>query len=182
MNSLAQTLLADPRIYRVPASLPWLELGLTHYHEPREPRRMSAFSAALAHANADAAFQAAEARARRAAMYDEALADLVGWHVPRPVPGGTCGYLRYPILVEDETTRARLHERYRMSGVATSYPMPLPHLPVLRQQQDRARSDGAFAGAVRLARGLVTLPTYSSSDPLLAHRIRQSIRMDLMKC
>jgi perosamine synthetase len=178
-KALAQTLLSNPRVYRLPASLPWLGLGVTRYKEPRPPGGMSDFSTALALANADESARAAGARRTRAAEYDALLDDVPGCTIPTPDRRGLAGYLRYPVLFETGEARDRLADAHRLDGVAASYPMPLPQLALMLRRTvipDGARHDhGSPPGAARLARCLLTLPVYPGAAPGLAGRLVASI-------
>lgn len=159
-KTLAQWLLARPSLYRVPASLPWLGLGETHYKPPSPISRMSPWSAALILAGEAAAD--AEARLRRARgsrIVDEIVAMPGGGVEPvMPAPGCTPGFLRIPVLREGGMDG--LPPDVRRRGIAPGYPRSLvdlpPFAPGIRNR------DAGLPGARRLARDLVTLPSHGA--------------------
>lgn len=145
--------LARPSLYGLPARIPALGLGETHYRPPTDPRAIRPFAASLAlrareRSLAEVAVRRANADAMREAL-EEAGAEE---DVPIPLPGGESGELRLPVLVPGG------EGEHRRLGVYRSYPRVLPDLEVLGPLVADAP---ACPGARRLARELVTLPTHS---------------------
>lgn len=163
----AQWALGRPAIYGVPASLPWLGLGETHYRPPTEPRAMSAAQAGLALATREAAdAEAATRRSRAALLLERCPASVTPVHAPA---GGTAGYLRLPVRV-DAGRSTRLVAALRHLGVAASYPGTLATLAAL-QVSIVDSPDRPLPGAAVLVRELVTLPT---------HRLLRAAEIDLL--
>ena len=155
VGAAAQWLLGRPSVYRLPASLPWLGLGETHYRAPGEPQAQPAVMAALALAtHLDAETEAAARRRRAAGMLLRLRSPLVAISVPA---GGEPGYLRLPVLAPDG---AEVVDRLHHLGVARSYPGTLAALPAVRSRLVPGASD-TFPGADALVSRLVTLPTHS---------------------
>lgn len=158
-GAAAQWALAGPRLYAVPASLPFLGLGETRYHEPRAPEGMTRTAAALLLASDERARSEAGYRRRVGHWYHERLQGLSGVGLVYPPAGAEPGYLRFPIMLEGPARDAALEARARKLGIARSYPLTLPKLPAARRLA--AHGVHTYPGAERLARGLFTLPTHS---------------------
>ena len=152
----AQWALGRPSLYHLPASLPWLGLGETHYREPSPPRAPGSSMAALVLATHAAALREAAARRERAAV----IIDRLGVNVLtiRTPSGGVAGYLRLPIRVPGRA--GALVRQLHQLGVAPSYPTTLAELPAIRARLATSRP-ATTPGADALVRDLVTLPTHS---------------------
>jgi len=171
-HTAAQWLLGRPRAYWLPARLPWLALGETEYHPPREPQMMPEMSAALALAHDVQARRECETRRRNAAEILDLLAasQASGTFVPIRAPtGGEAGYLRFPLLVPLGMGGIPDADAARARGVMPGYPRALPDLPASRA---RFVAGPPTPGATRLVRELVTLPTHG----LLTSRDRGGVR------
>lgn len=171
----AQWALGRPSIYGLPAALPWLGLGETHYRPPRPPRGIGRGPAAAVVANWEAS--CAEALTRR----DHAgrLADLGLPGVTAALKAGACP-LRLPLrLAEVDRAMGRegvfKSERERQlevrEGIVAGYPQPLYELPAAAGW---GLPPGHSPGAARLARELRTAPTHSCSEPEQVRRAAQS--------
>jgi len=97
------------------------------------------------------------ARARVAAAYDAALADIV--QVPARVPDSSSAWAVYAILLHNSERRARIQEGLRAAGVPTAiyYPRPLHHQPAYRAAHDGV----ALPVAEDLATRILALPIHS---------------------
>ena len=170
--STAQWLLARPSLFGIPSALPGLGLGETDFKFPSPPRRISAFSAALAFHTKDLAQD--EVPRRRAAA--KRLADFLSPHGATgklqrvQVPSnGEASYLRFPVLLTPSVTGDLKSPDARKLGIAAGYPRPLPELPQLAELRSESRRE--FPGAVHLANHLVTFPTHSLVTPSDFRRI-----------
>jgi len=172
-HASAQTLLAHPAVYGVPASMPFLHLGETRYKPPVPLRAMSRFSAALAFATAECSRSATRERASVAVAFARDLEDVpgVGIFDSEPHDDSVAGWLRYPVLVP-RGIRTDLIRRFARDGVAASYPDPLRSLSQLAPHLAAA---ARTPGADRLAAELITLPTHTNAAPDLARRLRSFI-------
>jgi perosamine synthetase len=155
----AQWLLSDPRLYALPAAIPWLHLGETRYHPLTGIRPLSAFSAALLVAMTDACDQEADGRARAGGQLHDDLAGLTRARRVSPVASAAPGYLRFPLRVPDPEARAEVLRATAAQGVAAGYPGSARHLAQVRAVL--AESHPSFPGADTLVRELITLPTHS---------------------
>lgn len=150
----AQSLLAHPSMYRLPASIPALKLGEMVYHPPIEPRRMAASAEAILHSALK--MDAGEVQFRRDRSND-LLTLITESHAVapvRPIVGGESGYLRFAVL----DTEGRRVPRPTI-GALRGYPMTLeqhaPLRPILLQ------GERAGTGSEILRDTLFTLPTHS---------------------
>lgn len=155
----AQWLLARPRIYGLPASLPILGLGETIYHPPTPPRGMSRTAAALliaskAAADADVSHRRGNAKeyARSITAATDAVTSVIGGRAD-----ANSGALRFPLRRRGGWGRLHLTAAPSL-GAAPGYPTSLQQLPALRPSVTNA-SD-VCPGAELLASELVTLPTH----------------------
>ena len=152
---LAQWALARPAWYRIPASLPFLQLGETIYRPAWPPRDMDKGSAGTLAATWKASHSEADARRRNAARLDEILSGRTGVEVIRPLPDTLAGFLRFPVLLPAGSVDAAA----RALGVMPGYPHALSDLRGFGARclpvEDR------FEGARDLARRLITFPTHS---------------------
>jgi hypothetical protein len=160
LRTAAQYVLARPTLYGIPASLPWLGLGETHYQEPSPPGGMSPWSARLILDSERAAAREGAARRARGLRMLEALRRTAGTSSPvRPIvppsPEG-CGFLRLPVLRSGGL--AALPSEARQLGISGGYPRALPDLPPLAPKLLNAADP--MPGARELASELVTPPTH----------------------
>ncbi len=164
----AQSALGRPALYGVPAALPWLGLGETHYAAPTRPRAMAPAAAAAVLASDRASLRAAAVRRDVAVMLRARLGTVEGvWLPPAPGPRGVAGYLRLPVRRPGERAEVAV-QRLRRLGVLPSYPVPLSLLP---QVQDRVGTHAPAPGAETLARELFTAPVHGWVDTRTIDRI-----------
>lgn len=159
LRTTAQWALGDPSRYRLPASVPWLGLGETRYHEPQPPTGITRAAAALLeHTRALAAREALARRANTAWLLDRLPA---GPHVRTVCPpaGSSPGYLRLPLLASRGLAGFGDPARAVRLGVVPSYPSTLAALPQLAGRLVRVTE--RWPGAEELVRRLVTVPTHS---------------------
>jgi hypothetical protein len=155
----AQATLARPSLYRIPASLPWLDLGATQYRAPWPPADISPTSAAVAEVAWRVHGPELAARRRHASGLAELVARLPGIRVPRPVSGAEPGWLRFPVVGAPHDGEAVPLGELRSAGVMPGYPLPLSRLPSLPV----GSPTGSLTGATLLAARLWTLATHSRS-------------------
>jgi dTDP-4-amino-4,6-dideoxygalactose transaminase len=163
-TTAVQWALGRPALYGLPASLPWLGLGETRYHEAPPPGEISRAAAAWLLATRAAADAEADHRRRTAARLLARLAKLPGVSAIEVLDAATPGYLRLPVRLPGGLRAFPDRARALQLGIAPSYPLALPYLPQIR---GLAASAGprAWPGADELARSLVTLPTHSLLTP-----------------
>ncbi len=159
LRAMAQWGLGHPSRFRLPASLPWLGLGETRYHDPQPPTGMTRAAAALLeHTRWLAAREAPIRRANAQWLLD---------HLPLspqvravcPPPGSSPGYLRLALNASRGLAGFEDGSRAVRLGVMRSYPSTLAALPQVAARLVRVTR--RWPGADELVRTLVTLPTHS---------------------
>lgn len=162
VRSLAQWSLGRPRLYGIPAAVPWLGLGETRYRDPHPPARMTRTAAALVCLHHDAAKREANVRRANAAALLEEIPAMPAVHAYRSAPGGDPGYLRLPLRLARGMAGFDHPQEAINLGVAPSYPSILSALPPVRERLvDEVADEAGLPGAKELTRSLVTLPTHS---------------------
>ena len=150
----AQRVLSHPHLYALPGSIPGLKLGEMVYHPPREPRDMSAASAAVLRWTLE--LETREVSGRRARARDllsrtRAIEDVTA---ARPIPGGESGFLRLALVDAAGTRMPRTD-----LGALRGYPMTLDQHPQL--QPLLLAGERAGKGSHFLRDRLFTVPTHS---------------------
>jgi perosamine synthetase len=166
----AQWLLARPSLYALPAALPWLGLGETHYRAPSEPAGMPPRVAAVVLANAGKADAEIGIRRRNADRLRTASGDTA---LRSPPDRGEPGYLRLPLRLPGRPATAVCDGRARRLGILPSYPRPLPALDAVAAA---GAARDALPGAATLARELFTAPTHSFLRPGDLERVAATLR------
>jgi perosamine synthetase len=156
----SQWLLGRRSLYGLPASIPFLKLGETIYHDPSSPVGMTRTSAALVLASQAEACNEVLHRRRNAQRYSEWLETAVNRieSVPGKAMNDEAGALRYPLRLRSGWAALARTDAPRL-GAARGYPAPLRELNALRKVlvNDTVNTRGAEL----LAREVVTLPTHS---------------------
>jgi dTDP-4-amino-4,6-dideoxygalactose transaminase len=149
-----------PRLYWIPAALPFLRLGETRFPDDVPIRRLGGVRAALLRGWRERLARSNAARAERAAFYGERLA---------PVTRGRHPYLRLPLLAPSAQAKQTMHavSRTRGLGLSAAYPTPVSDIPRIRS----AFSGQRFPSAEQVAARLLTLPTHD----WVTRRDRQAI-------
>ena len=148
---LLMTIFIRPRLYWMPASLPFLGLGRTIFPKEIPLARLSAMKAGLLRRWRRQLARSNQARAEAAAYFARTL----------PVPGApraSYPYLRLPFLAASAAERDRIvsASRARGLGVSVAYPTPIDEIPEVRAVCD----SGRFPAARNVSRSLFTLPTH----------------------
>ena len=154
----AQLILERPRLYALPAALPFLHLGETVYRAPRPLRRPSRVSSPVVGATWHLAEREAETRRHNAERLLSALRWQPGFETISTPPRAQPGYLRLPVLASPAARRSAMEPAARRLGVMPGYPQPLCDLEPFRQRC--LNRDAAFPGSRVLAARLCTLPTH----------------------
>lgn len=163
-EAVALWVLGRPRLYGIPRSVPLLGLGETRYRDPHAATAMARASAEVALRTSSASDAEVLHRQRNAAEYLELFRPYEigsGISVPHPVPGGTSGYLRFPLIVHVDRNRLEgfLDRGGRRAGAEKSYPETLDRLAAL--EPFLARKSPSLRGSRILATRLITLPSHS---------------------
>lgn len=162
LTTAVQWAIGRPGLYGLPASIPWLGLGETHYREPMPGEAMTRAAAALALALRSAAAEAVAGRRHVAAEYLSRLAAIDSVRMIEPVVDSRPGYLRLAIRIRRGGSGLAGTMAARRLGVAPGYPLSIAALPALTGHLINASAGAAHSwpGAAELVRDLVTLPTH----------------------
>jgi len=160
--------LGRPMLYGIPASMPFLHLGETVYHEAGEPLQMSRGAVALLRRTLPRMRQTALARRANALVLRDAADQSREVEAVRSIDIGESGYLRFPVLLRGK------HREAPSLGIASAYPRPLSLEPEI--QPLLTASTEPLHGAHELARRLTTLPTHHMVDGRDLRRISDWLR------
>jgi dTDP-4-amino-4,6-dideoxygalactose transaminase len=140
-----------PRLYWLPAALPFLRLGETVFPIEIPVRRLSGFKAGLLRNWQDRLARANRSRSETADYYRQQLP-------LRVAHGESCPCLRVPILAENPREKQRLYSfsKARGLGLSLAYPTPVNEIPELRADVNGRQ----FPSARKVAANLLTLPTH----------------------
>ena len=151
----AQWLLGRPRLYGLPASIPWLHLGEMVYHPAHEPQSLSVAAATLVRSSLANEARDLATRRRNAAVL-RAVTERDGHRITpvRPLPRAESGFLRFAVL-----DRSLTREAAPRLGVMRGYPQTLHEQIPLRRHL--LHGEPATPGAMQLRASLFTLPTHA---------------------
>ena len=161
LKALIFNRMISPRLYWLPQSLPFLNLGETRYHplsgiDAMDLTRLEMLPANIA-AYQENGMETQNALSEMLEEMDTAAIGLIDLpKICRLSPKRRL--LRYPLLV-NESIRDRLYQQlHRLgSGASVMYPKPLPGIPGL---DTLLGEQGPFPAAEAFAAGILTLPTH----------------------
>jgi dTDP-4-amino-4,6-dideoxygalactose transaminase len=138
-----------PRLYWIPAAVPFLRLGETIFPEDVPLRRMTGLKAGLLRNWQERLSHANQIRRRAASDFAARLPVDGVQHHP---------YLRLPVFAASADDKKTLYSRSRACGLGLSpgYPAPLSDLPQIRPMVNGRQ----FPSARRVADCLLTIPTH----------------------
>jgi perosamine synthetase len=159
-QAVAMSCFLHPRLFWIPASLPWLRLGETFFDLSFPISELGGVQAGLAHnwvARLETFCRARRANAQVILSMVPQLQEVCPTSIEMAGNGP-----RLPIFVADDATREALITTscQRGLGLALTYPDAVDGIPYFHQ----APWHGSFPQARRLSRETVTLPIH----PLLA--------------
>ncbi len=149
-----------PRLYWIPASLPFLGLGETIYEEDFDISRLSSVQTVAGSVIFESILYFHTVRAENAQELANSIKSLDKFEIPG-WNGTKCPpYLRLPVLAPDRPTRDRAIESLRNDGIVATrmYPTTLREIPGI--EPHLASADKEFPGAQQLVDRLFTLPTH----------------------
>jgi dTDP-4-amino-4,6-dideoxygalactose transaminase len=144
------TVFVRPRLYWIPAAMPFLHLGETIFPRAIVVHRLSGMQAGLLRGWRARLDRSNGARSKAARYFSQRL-PLGLARVAHP-------YLRLPLLLADASEKHKLFtlSRQRGLGLSVAYPAPISEIPGVRIVTDGRQ----FPSAKRLAATLVTIPTH----------------------
>ena len=140
-----------PRLYWIPAALPFLRLGETVFPTEVPVKRLSGIKAGI--------LRNWQSRLARSNQIRSETVDYFRQRIPfRGGPGKSHPYLRLPILAASPSEKARLYSFSKAHGLGLSaaYPTPVNEIPEIRS----ALNGQQFPSARKVAANLLTLPTH----------------------
>jgi dTDP-4-amino-4,6-dideoxygalactose transaminase len=160
---LGQWALGRPALFGIPAAIPGLGLGETHYRSPTPTMRITALAAATVLRHEEEATAEVDRRRTTAERWAATFAALPTMgdtpRLCRPIDPEGCSYLRLPMRASGASAEACVGLDALRAGIAQAYPRALTELaplaPLVVGPGRPAR------GAEELARRLFTLPTHS---------------------
>jgi dTDP-4-amino-4,6-dideoxygalactose transaminase len=145
------TIFVRPRLYWIPAALPFLHLGETVFPKNIPLQRLSGLKAGLLHNWRRRLNRSNQIRSETAAYFSQRLR-------LRMTGEGSHPYLRLPVLAETPSNKQRLFSMSNASGLGLSaaYPTSIDQIPEIRPLINGQR----FPSAHRVAANLFTIPTH----------------------
>lgn len=150
-----------PSRYGLIRHLPFIGLGRTEYQLRYPITILSALQTNIAGNLLLRLEDLNSARRENARKLFEALQDLPGLHLIRPLPDSHAVYARFPCRIASPEIRARVIEAMHASGIGAtaSYPRSLADVPEVGSRLPAG--DLAYPGATELAATILTLPTHA---------------------
>ena len=151
IKAVLMTIFIRPRLYWIPAALPFLRLGDTIFPREIPLKRMSGMKAGLLRGWRSRLTRSNQVRSETATYFSQRLPLRLAHGPAHP-------YLRLPVLVATPKERERLYSLSQQSGLGLSvaYPTPINEIAEIRA----AFHDGRFPSARRVAESLLTIPTH----------------------
>jgi len=117
-------------------------------------------------------------RARIAARYDDALADLAAVRIQPVPPGSATSWYKYIVELPEEADRAalkaRLRTRYSIALAGEVYDLLLTEQPFFS-----GRPRGGYPNAERFSRRHICLPIYAGLTTAEQDRVVEALRKEL---
>lgn len=145
------TIFIRPRLYWIPAALPFLRLGQTIFPNDVPLKRLSGMHAGLLRHWRSRLSQSNRTRSETAAYFSKRLSLTLAHGPSHP-------YLRLPIFAATPTDRERIHSLsvQRGLGLSLAYPTPINEIPEISRMFDGQR----FPSARSVAEHILTIPTH----------------------
>lgn len=145
------TVFVRPRLYWIPAALPFLHLGETVFPKSIPLKRLSGLKAGLLHNWRRRLNRSNQIRSETAAYFSRRLRHQV-------TNGASHPYLRLPLFAETPGHKQRLFSMSNACGLGLSaaYPTSIDEIPEIRPLINGER----FPSARRVAANLLTIPTH----------------------
>jgi len=152
--------------------------GATTHGSPGSNWRMSEFHAAVGLAQIGVFAERTAQRARIAARYDDALADLAAVRIQPVPPGSATSWYKYIVELPEEADRAalkaRLRTRYSIALAGEVYDLLLTEQPFFS-----GRPRGGYPNAERFSRRHICLPIYAGLTTAEQDRVVEALRKEL---
>ncbi len=168
-------LLLHPRLYFIPASLPFLKLGETRFTPLQKIKPMAEENLSILDANIENYLRTKNNKRQ------QWLSDIVSELKLIDLPKQCCGQnnppvlLRYPVLAASRKQRDELYHKLNQAGLGVSkmYQRPLNKIQGL---EDIFREQGEFPNAAEFAERLLTLPVHKGLTLNVAQKLKEYIQ------
>lgn len=160
IKTAALSLFLHPRLYWIPASLPFLGLGETVFNPDFDAGKLSRYQVCLTGVKIDHLRDYNQIRRENSRLLVEGITGLSQFRIPGITGTDYPTYLRLPLLTESRETRDRVIDALGQNGVSASpmYPSSVRRIPDIEEHLASTAED--FPGADTVAEKLVTLPTH----------------------
>jgi dTDP-4-amino-4,6-dideoxygalactose transaminase len=155
---VAMRLLLNPKLYWIPAGLPFLRLGETRFYTDFPMRRMDTIRAGLLAGWKARLQRDTQVRRERAQTFLHRLQKSIAAESAQPYCSKEAVYLRLPVcaFTRDEKNLLCTLSKQLGLGISPLYPGAIKDIPELEGELSRERTPGA----TRLAECLMTFPTH----------------------
>ena len=162
---LVYSVFLRPRLYWIPNSMPFLELGVTEFNPKFPMEELHPLCRALLPGLLDELREFNEIRQANAKAITEALGENPRFWFPKPAPDAHPTYVRLPIVAQDKTTRDQAVSRLCAAGIgaSSSYPSAICDIPGIASHM--AVGDFHRPNAEVLSQTLLTLPVNPYVNP-----------------
>lgn len=149
-----------PKLYWIPASLPFLGLGETVYESDFGIGRLSSVQTVAGSVIFESILYFLTLRAQNALELANAVLNLDKFEIPGWNAANCPPYLRLPVLAPSRESRDRAIEELRSVGIVATkmYPSTLRDIPAI--EPHLVSKETEFPGAQKLVERLFTLPTH----------------------
>ncbi len=162
-------LLLRPRLYWLPAMIPFLGLGETVFDKDFDLKRLTYLQICAGAVLMDNLMKVNVARAKNAHKLAESLLKMSQYMIPGYDKNKCPFYLRLPLLCSDKTDRDKVEISLKRQGIvaSTMYPSTIRQIPGVKKFL--ASNDDCFPGAQIVVDKLISLPThpYLTDDDIL---------------
>jgi perosamine synthetase len=158
LEMLIYSILARPRLYWIPNSIPFLKLGITEFNPAFATDELHSVCQALLPPLLDGLPEINEIRRANAEVMTAALAGSPDFAVPRLAPNTQPTFVRLPVVARDKFVRERTVSRLREAGFGASayYPSAICDIAALKPHM--CVPEFHRHSAELLAERLLTLP------------------------
>jgi dTDP-4-amino-4,6-dideoxygalactose transaminase len=160
VKSLMYALFLHPHLYRLPAGLPFLKLGISEFNPNFKMSNFASWQASLGTGLIGRLSEFNKKRRENAKQLADELKGRNGLILPEVSSRCEPAFLRLPILVEDLAVREEIYKGLLRAGIGVSkmYPLALDQIPPL--QPYLAGETNRFPNARFVASHILTLPTH----------------------
>ncbi len=160
IKALLYSAFLRPRLYWFPEKLPFLQLGVSKFDPNFKIQKPSRFQSALGISQIERLDGLNQQRKRIADLIMRRIKQNKNISYPLPIENGDPVYLRFPLILKNESLRSKLYKTLSSSGLgaSTMYPKSIAEIP--RIGKYLAGNAVNCPQAKFLAERILTLPTH----------------------